>query len=168
MYDYKLHETWLASECSTDTADEQVNLGLRCSLMILIPLLTVSQQCSRPLGMKDGAISDFQLTASSSRTGNPPTEARPHGVGFCAQSDDPKPYLQVYSQRNFFKIVYPMWLTVLLKNWKECKKYERCPGRATSTEDSLLVIPEGRPNKPWQTLDRQQAMTQVTNHRKAK
>ena len=47
------------------------------------------------MGMREGGIQDFQLTASSAVLGNLPHHGRPHGVGWCAQLNDSIPYLQV-------------------------------------------------------------------------
>ena len=70
-------------------------LLLQYLLPMFIFLLVEAERCSQYLGMYDGSILDVQLSASSSRAGNRPSEARPHGVGWCSKSSDSEPYLQV-------------------------------------------------------------------------
>ena len=47
------------------------------------------------MGMRSGEITDKRITATSSRTGNQPYNARPDDVGWCADSNDFSPYIQV-------------------------------------------------------------------------
>ena len=70
---------------------------MRINIMSLFPSLSVavSSLCNRPLGMRDGAISETNVTASSANQEHPPHEARPHGKGWCALKDDQHPFLQV-------------------------------------------------------------------------
>ena len=48
------------------------------------------------MGMTNGGIEDFQITASSSRPGHTPSMARlTDDHGWCASNDDVSPYIQV-------------------------------------------------------------------------
>ena len=56
--------------------------------------ITISE-CHRELGMLDNVIKDFQLSASSWQHDYPPTMARQYLAGWCADTTDVNPYLQV-------------------------------------------------------------------------
>ena len=45
--------------------------------------------------MRNGAIEDFQLSASSENQYYPVHEGRPGGIGWCADPHDTKPYFEV-------------------------------------------------------------------------
>ena len=52
--------------------------------------------CNKDMGMTNGGIEDFQITASSSRPGHTPSMARlTDNRGWCASNDDISPYIQV-------------------------------------------------------------------------
>ena len=77
-----------------------------------------AERCNQYLGMYDGSIMDVQLSASSSRAGNRPSEARPHGVGWCSKSSDSEPYLQV---SQILKKIYTVSYQLLQVNVACCK-----------------------------------------------
>ena len=47
------------------------------------------------LGMADGTIADFQISASSEHPEYPATKGRQFASGWCALPEDRNPYLQV-------------------------------------------------------------------------
>ncbi|XP_053398506.1 uncharacterized protein LOC123558066 isoform X2 [Mercenaria mercenaria] len=51
--------------------------------------------CNIDLGMTDGGIHDFQISASSFQISFPPSHSRSYYDGWCAQSFDVQPYIQV-------------------------------------------------------------------------
>ena len=61
-----------------------------------------SPRCSRPVGMQDGALLDVQLTASSAMPEHAAYHARPKDGGWCAQTDDIQPYIQVFLLYPYF------------------------------------------------------------------
>ena len=64
-------------------------------LLFVFLCRTVSSRCNRPLGMRDGAILDSQITASSAFRGHLPYQARPQDRGWCPLLTDSTPYIQV-------------------------------------------------------------------------
>ena len=67
-----------------------------CIAVCLLSLsYAVSTRCTMSMGMRNLAIQDYQLSASAAMSGNPPSESRPHGVGWCAKFTEHSPYLQV-------------------------------------------------------------------------
>ena len=69
-----------------------VNLSL---LYLICHICLESNRCNQFLGMNDGSIGDFQLTASSEYKGYKARNARPHGSGWCMQPYDKDPFIQV-------------------------------------------------------------------------
>ena len=59
---------------------------------------TASPRCTMSMGMRNLAIQDFQLSASTTLSGNPPSESRPHGVGWCGKFTERHSYLQVITK----------------------------------------------------------------------
>ena len=57
--------------------------------------ISESERCSQELGMRDGTIGNFQISASSTDADYAQKEARPFGRGWCADREDVQPYLQV-------------------------------------------------------------------------
>lgn len=55
--------------------------------------------CNKDMGMTNGGIEDFQITASSSRAEHTPSMARlTDDYGWCASNYDVSPYIQVSDQ----------------------------------------------------------------------
>ena len=59
---------------------------------------TASHRCTMSMGMRNLAIQDFQLSASTAMSENPPSESRPHGVGWCGKFTERHSYLQVITK----------------------------------------------------------------------
>ena len=51
--------------------------------------------CGKELGMNDGGINDFQVSASTETEDHPAAHSRPGLSGWCADPADSSPYLQV-------------------------------------------------------------------------
>ena len=72
-----------------------LNWCLPCCIVVCLLSYAASPRCTMSMGMRNLAIQDFQLSASTAMSGNPPSESRPHGVGWCAKFTEHNPYLQV-------------------------------------------------------------------------
>jgi len=57
--------------------------------------IDTSLECLNELGLTDGTIQDFQISASSSTTDHGPPMVRPTLTSWCPTNDDFDPYVQV-------------------------------------------------------------------------
>ena len=58
--------------------------------------------CGKELGISDGGISDFQISASTETGDHPADQSRPGLSGWCADPRDEAPYRQVHAFYNNF------------------------------------------------------------------
>ena len=64
--------------------------------MILFKFTDTVKTCNKYIGMVDGAIEDFQISASSSRREHSPPMVRLTDTrGWCANRNDESPFIQV-------------------------------------------------------------------------
>ena len=74
------------------------NLALVMAVLVeyqIISYIYAGVGCGKELGMSDGGISDFQISASTETGNHPADQSRPGLSGWCADPRDEAPYLQV-------------------------------------------------------------------------